>query len=74
MVKNLPAMPKDQGLIPGLGRSTGEGNGCPFQYPFLESSMAGGSRRATAHVVAKSQTRLSKKCNNSGDDDNNNNS
>ena len=22
----------DQGLIPGLGRSSGKGNGCPLQY------------------------------------------
>ena len=28
MVKNLPAM-QDLGLIPGLGRSSGEGNGNP---------------------------------------------
>ena len=29
----------DQSLIPGLGRSPGEGNGNPFQYPCLENSM-----------------------------------
>ena len=27
------------GLIPGLGRSPGEGNGCPLQYSGLENSM-----------------------------------
>ena len=27
----------DQGSIPGLGRSPGEGNGNPFQYSFLEN-------------------------------------
>ena len=32
MVKNLPAMWGDPGLIPGLGRSLGEGNGYPLQY------------------------------------------
>ena len=38
MVKNLPAMVKtllsacDQGLIPGSGRSSGEGNDNPLQY------------------------------------------
>ena len=30
LVKNPPA--GDPGSIPGLGRSPGEGIGCPFQY------------------------------------------
>ena len=29
----------DLGLIPGLGRSPGEGNGHPLQYSCLENSM-----------------------------------
>ena len=29
----------DLGLIPGLGRSPGEGKGCPLQYSGLENSM-----------------------------------
>ena len=29
----------DQGSIPGLGRSPGEGNGNPLQYSFLENPM-----------------------------------
>ena len=29
----------DPGLIPGLGRSPGEGNGDPLQYSCLENSM-----------------------------------
>ena len=29
----------DLGLIPGLGRSTGEGKGYPLQYSGLENSM-----------------------------------
>ena len=29
----------DLGSIPGLGRSSGEGNGNPLQYSFLEDSM-----------------------------------
>ena len=45
----------DPGLIPGLGRSSGEGNGNPLQY----SSMDGGAWGATVHGVAKSRTRLS---------------
>ena len=35
MVKNLPAntcQSEDMGLIPGLGRSPGKGNGNPCQY------------------------------------------
>ena len=30
---------RDLGLIPGSGRSRGEGNGSPLQYPCLENSM-----------------------------------
>ena len=33
----------DPGLIPGLGRSPGEGNSNPFQYSGLENPMDGGS-------------------------------
>ena len=33
----------DQGSIPGLGRSPGEGNGTPLQYSCLESPMDGGA-------------------------------
>ena len=48
----------DPGLIPGLGRSSGEGNGKPLQYSCLENPMDRGSWRAIVHRVAKSQTRL----------------
>ena len=40
MVKNPPANAGDMenlGLIPGLGRSLGEGNGNPLQYSCLEN-------------------------------------
>ena len=37
------------GLIPGLGRSPGEGNGYPLQYSCLENSMDRGAWQATAH-------------------------
>ena len=47
------------GLIPGSGRSPGEGNGNPLQYSCLENSMDGGDWWTTVHGVAKSQTRLS---------------
>ena len=46
----------DLGLIPGLGRSPGEGNGNPLQYSCLENSMDRGAWRATVHGVAKSRT------------------
>ena len=36
MVKNMPANAGDTGLISGLGRSPGEGNGNPVQYSYLE--------------------------------------
>ena len=39
MGKNLPANAGDLGLIPGLGRSVGEGNGNPLQYSGQENSM-----------------------------------
>ena len=48
----------DPGLIPGLGRSPGEGNGNPLQYSCLENSMDRGAWQATVHGVAKSQTQL----------------
>ena len=48
----------DLGLIPGSGRSPGEGNDDPFQYSCLENSMARGAWQAIAHEVAKSQTQL----------------
>ena len=48
----------DLGLISGLGRSHGEGNGNPLQYSCLENPMDGGVWWATVHGVAKSRTRL----------------
>ena len=44
----------DLGLIPGLGRSPGEGNGYPLQYSGQENSMD-----CIVHGIAKSRTRLS---------------
>ena len=49
----------DPGLIPGLGRSPGEGNGNPFQYPCLENLTDRGAWWTAVHGVAKSQARLS---------------
>ena len=44
------------GLIPGLGRSPGEGNGNPLLYSCLENAMDRGAWRATVHRVAQCQT------------------
>ena len=41
------------GLIPGLGRSPGEGNGNLFQYSCLENSMDRTAWHATVHGVAR---------------------
>ena len=46
----------DPGSVPGLGRSSGEGNGYPLQYSCLENSMDRGALQATVHGVTKSQT------------------
>ena len=46
MVKNLPANAgdlRDMGLIPGLGRFPGGGNGSPFQYSCLGNTMDSGA-------------------------------
>ena len=41
MVKNPAANTGDTGLIPGLGRSPGGGNGNPLQCSCLERSLVG---------------------------------
>ena len=43
VVKNLPANAEEASLIPGSGRSPGEGNGNPLQYSCLENPMVRGS-------------------------------
>ena len=58
MVKNA-CNAGDTGLIPGLGRSSGEGNGYLLQYSCLENFMERGAWQATVCGVAKSQTQLS---------------
>ena len=59
MVKASAYNAGDPGSIPGLGRSTGEGNGNPLQYSCLENPMDRGAWQAIVHGVAKSLTRLS---------------
>ena len=49
----------DLGLIPGWGRSSGEGNGNPLQYSCLEKLINRGAWRAMVHGVAKGRTQLS---------------
>ena len=43
----------DPGSVPGLGRSSGEGNGSPLQYSCLENFMDRGAWRATVHGIAR---------------------
>ncbi|XDC73331.1 hypothetical protein R6Z07F_004504 [Ovis aries] len=52
-MKNLPANAEDTSSLPGSGRSSGEGNGNPLQYPCLGNPMDRGSWRATVHGVTK---------------------
>ena len=49
----------DQSPISGSGRSSGEGNGNPFQYSCRENLIDREAWRATVHGVAKSWTRQS---------------
>ena len=56
MVKKPPASAgnvRNVGLIPGSGRSLGEGNGNPLQYSCLENSMDRGAWRAIVHGVTR---------------------
>ena len=58
-VKESACNARDLGLISGLGRFPGEGNGNPLQYSCLENPMDRGAWWATVHGVSKSWTRLS---------------
>ena len=59
VVKNPPANAREAGLIPGSGRSPGEGNGNPLQYSCLENPLDRGPCQAAVHRLAESQTQLS---------------
>ena len=52
-VKNLPAYAGDVSLIPGLGRSPGEGHGNPLQSSCPGNPMDRGAWWAVVHGVAK---------------------
>ena len=57
MVKNPPADSgdtRDMGLIPGSGRSLGEGHDNPLQYSCLENPMDRGVWWDTVNRVAES--------------------
>ena len=53
VVKIPPASVGDVSLIPGWGRSPGEGSGNPLQYSCLKNPMDRGAWRAIAHGVTK---------------------
>ena len=53
MVKNLPTNAGDLGLIPGLGRSPGQGNGNLLQYSYLGNPMDRGAWQAAVGGVTK---------------------
>ena len=52
MVKS-PAAVRETWVLPGLGKSPGEGNGNPLQYSCLENPMNGGAWQATVQEVKK---------------------
>ena len=59
VVRNLLASTGDagdMGLITGLERSPGGGNGNPLQYSYLENPMDRGAWQAIVRWVAESQT------------------
>ena len=58
MVKNPPAHARDLGLISGLGRSPGEGNGNPLQYSSLGNLIEEEPGGLQAMGSQKSQTLL----------------
>ena len=58
VVKNLPANTGYAGLITGLARSAGKGNGNQLQYYCLGNPTDRGAWRAIVHGVSKSQTNL----------------
>jgi len=60
MVKKSACNTEDPDSIPGSGRSSGEGNGNPFQYSCLENPTDRGDWWAIICGVEKSRIQLSK--------------
>ena len=61
MVKEYACNAGDPGLIPGSGRSPGEGNGYPLQYSYLENCMDRAAWQATVswgHIESDMTERL----------------
>ena len=56
--KESPCNAENLGLVPGLGRSPGEGNGHPLQYSCLGNSMDRGAWWARVHGISKSRIQL----------------
>ena len=56
MAQNLPAKQEMGGLISGLERSPGEGNGNPLQCSCLDNPRDGGAWGASVCGVPESQT------------------
>ena len=59
VVKNLPVKAGNMGLIPGLGRSPGGGNGNPLLYSCVGNPMDKGAWQAIVHGVTKNWRQLS---------------
>ena len=59
VVKESACNAEASGLIPGWGRSPGDGNGNPLQYSCLGNPVDRAAWRATVHGVLKSQAQLS---------------
>ena len=65
IVKNLAASAGDEsntGSIPGSGRASGEGNGNPLQYSYLENPVDRGACQATVQKVARSRSDMTEAC------------
>ena len=71
MVKNLHAK-VEAGLILGLERSPGEGNGKPLQYSCLGNPMDRGAWEAIIHGVTK-ESDTTEQLNNNNNNNNNKN-
>ena len=57
-MQDMACKAEDLSLIPGFGKSPGEGNGNPLQYVFLGELLDRGAWWATIHGVAKAKLDL----------------